>query len=111
MSPPSEGFLLESKMYKVWLLKFPLHSHYEESEVEIVELANKANLEIIDARFASDFDESHLVDMSEEPALKPKGEKKEQAQKDEFGTLFDPELHEPEMYQRGENKGKWKPKK
>ena len=98
-------------MYKVWLLKFPLHSHYEESEAEIVELANKANLEIIDARFAGDFDESHLVDMSDEPALTPKGEKKEQAQKDEFGTLFDPELHEPEMYQRGENKGKWKPKK
>jgi len=103
-------------MHKVWLLKFPLHSHYEESEAEIVELANKANLEIIDARFAGDFDESHLVDMSEEPALTPKGEKKEQVQKeevqkDEHGTLFDPEIHEPEIYQRGENKGKWKPKK
>ena len=98
-------------MYKVWLLKFPLHSHYEESEAEIAELANKASLEIIDARFAGDFDQSHLADMSEEPVLTLKGEKKEQAKKDEHGTPFDPEIHEPEIYQRGENKGKWKSKK
>ena len=56
-------------MYKVWLLKFPLHAHYKESEKEISELAKKAGLEIIDAKYASEFDKSHLVDMSEEPAL------------------------------------------
>lgn len=51
-----------------WLLDFPVQQYNE----NVVELASKSGLEIIDARFKDDIDESRVVAKKDEPKLTKK---------------------------------------
>ena len=96
----------------IWLLPFPLHKHFEESQAQVLEIAKGANLEIIDSKYANQVDPDKVE--KNPPQLTPKGTKTDEApeevEKDSDEPEFNPEIHKPEKYQRGPNKGQWKPK-
>lgn len=86
---------------KMWLVEMPTRLYNEDVKL----LAKEHKLTLIDAKFASQYTDEQI---EQRP---PKLTLKSEVKKDEHGNLFDPEIHKPEIYERGENKGKWKPKK